>query len=342
MTGTENNENQFTARADSAAQRLRSSLQQQGRQIADSASVEVGPDGKPPAPPPPEGSYARMQLEQRAREQARTSGQPSRAEEIGDQPEAGTVEQAMDGSQGPRLDPQPPAEKAEESSPKAQRRIQELVEQLRSKDRELQEVIENSKKQNDTVAELNAKLENLQRQNEQILRDNLDQLDPETQRQILLDQRLQEMFTQLERRIDQKYAPQLQSIENRNVQSEMAALSETYPMFDVQVHGPLIEMFRGKNPNCTIEQAYRAIAEPDELTTRTTARASAVPPVVPPGQHDLRNVRYVAEPEQQSDPEAEMVEEAQRIKDLRNSLDPQKQKEGLALVHQNLAKRLGL
>lgn len=341
MTGNQNQkDNQFTAQADSAAQRLRGDLQRQGRQIPDTASVTVGPDGKPPAPPPPEGSYARMQLEQRQREQAQKStGQPTRAEQLGDQPEAGTVEQAMDGSQGPRLDGgQESAEQSKGTSPRAERRIQELVHALREKEQEL----ERFKQQSDSESEWRSKYEALKQQHEQHLTEHLDQLDPETQREILLSQKLNDMLVQFEKRIDQKYAPQLQSIENRNIQSEMAALSERYPMFDVQVHGPLIEIYRGKNPYSTIEQAWKAIAEPDELVTRSSASAAAVPPVVPPGQHDLSNVRYASEPEQQSDPEAEMVEESRRIKELRSSLDPEEQKKGLALVHQNLARRLGL
>ena len=135
--------------------------------------------------------------------------------------------------------------------------------------------------------------------------------------------------------------PKLQKVEQTNVQAEMMRLGEDYPAFDIQIHGPLMDMFRGKNPHCSIEQAFRAIAEPNELISRTVASAAAVPPVVPPGNMGARP-RYQPEPTQQSNPEAELVEEAQRIRKLRESTDPGEQKMGMNLVHEHLKRRLGL
>lgn len=138
-----------------------------------------------------------------------------------------------------------------------------------------------------------------------------------------------------------KLMPHIQHLEEGTLRTEIARLAESYPAFDIEVHGQLIEQFRKKNPNCTVEQAFRAVAEPRELVS-SVASAAAVPPVVPPGNAGSRP-RYQPEPQaQQSDPEAELVEEAQRLKALRASDDPADQKAGMNLAHEHLKRRLGL
>lgn len=174
-----------------------------------------------------------------------------------------------------------------------------------------------------------------------MLQANLDSLDPDTRGQIMMDARIAERFDMLERRILGRIQPQLQQLETADQRREMQALAEVYPAFDIQIHGPLIDMFRGKNPNCTIEQAYRAIAEADELVTRNAARAAAIPPVPPPGNGSLGNVRYAVQPEQTSDPAAEMRDETARMAKLRASSDPREQKQGLAAVDDLLRRKLG-
>ena len=116
-------------------------------------------------------------------------------------------------------------------------------------------------------------------------------------------------------------------------------LSGKYPAFDVQIHGPLIEMFRGKNQHASVEQAFKAIAEPEELVVRSAVPASAVPPIVAPGVGTPATSRYVTEP--QSDPEQEMREEAAQIRKLMESADPADHRTGQRLVEKNLADRLG-
>jgi len=329
-------QSQFTARADNAALKLRQRLQQEGRQVADNAPVAVGPDGKPPAPPPPEGSYMSQIVQQQRAEDAHV---------LGDQPVAGTTEQMIDGSQAPPLaqGAQPTPEPGQEQlSDNAQRRIRELIAELKAKEQENQQLLDLGRKQGETLAQMQQRMEMLSRQHEQLVQSNLEHLDPETRLQVMQDARIQEALSGMEQRIVSKLAPRLESIEKNNVQAEMMRLGEDYPAFDIQIHGPLIDMFRGKNPHCSIEQAFRAIAEPHELMSRSVASAAAVPPVVPPGNMGQRP-RYQPEPQaQQSDPEAELVEEAQRLKALRASSDPSEQKAGMNLVHEHLKRRLGL
>lgn len=264
---------------------------------------------------------------------------------IGDQPPIGTPEQVLDGSQAPPLAQpgQPPQQPpAEPTSPKAEQRIQELIAKLRAREAEVETLRTASQQAGESLQQTQERLQALEQQHQQMLQANLDHLDPETRMQVMQEATMNRMFDQFEQRMMGRIQPQLKQIEHRDQRREMTELSDSYPAFDLQIHGPLVDMFRGKNPHCTIEQAFRAIAEPTELVTREAARAAAIPPVVSPGTSSLANARFAPAPEsQQSNPEAELVEESRRIRELRESSDPAKQKEGMDLVHAHLKRRLG-
>jgi hypothetical protein len=319
----------FGARADSAALALRANLNRQGRQVPDSAPVEVDSRGNPPAPLPPEGSYARQNLElQRRQAQAQQGGQPTpRAEDQPDPP--------MPARQTP-----PPA--ADQLSGRAEARIQELVAQLRTKDQELQTAMEMGRKATETASQFQARLAQLEQQHQQMLQANLENLDPDTRAQVLMDARLQQRMDEFEQRVLGRIQPKLQHLESTAAQAEMHALSQRYPGFNYQIHAPLIDQFRVRNPHCSIEQAFRAVAEPEELAPRQGARAQAVPPFVPPGNGDLGAARFAHQTaqRQQNNQEDELVEESRRIKKLRASTDPADQKEGLRLTDEHLKRRL--
>jgi len=102
----------------------------------------------------------------------------------------------------------------------------------------------------------------------------------------------------------------------------------------------LIEMFRGKNQHASVEQAFKAVAEPEELVIRDAVPATAVPPVVAPrASMASPQTRYIPEP--QSNPEQEMQEEAAQIGKLMRSMDAADHKTGARLIEKNLADRLG-
>lgn len=349
MTGTQgqNPNSNFNQRADNAALKLKSELSDQFGVNIPERKVEVGPDGQPPKPPPPEGSYARQAYDQHRQQQQAQSvaqmDQPTQAEQLGQQPMAGTQEQAMDGSMAPPLQQtaQPPqAPEGQELSPNAQSRFAKLTQDLRDKDRKLQELEERARSGEQTASETQAALQALQQQHQQMLQANLENLDPETRMQVLQDARMREYMDNLENRIMSKIQPQISGIQENRTHDEMRGLTDKYPAFDYDVHGPLIEMFRGKNQHCSVEQAFRAIAEPEELVQRGSVPATAVPPVVSP-RASMQNPqsRYIPEPE--SNPEQEMRDEAAQIGKLRRSLDAADQKMGMNMIHKNLADRLG-
>lgn len=350
MTTQQDSQSQFNQRADNAALALKGQLSQERGVNIPERKVEVGPDGQAPKPPPPEGSYARQAYDQmRQQQQAQAarvmqeSGQPSPQEQLGQQPMAGTQEQALDGSQAPPLPQQgqpPQVPQTQELSPNAQERFQKLTQDLRDKDRALQQLLEKEKANESTLAETQASLQSLQQQYQQVLQSNLENLDPETRLQVLQDARMQEYLAAFEQKILSKIQPQIQGLQENRTHDELMKLADKYPAFDVQIHGPLIEMFRGKNQHASVEQAFKAVAEPGELVTRGSVPANAVPPVVSPrASMQSPQTRYVPEP--QSNPEQEMQEEAVQIGKLMRSMDPADHKAGNRLIQKNLTDRLG-
>lgn len=178
----------------------------------------------------------------------------------------------------------------------------------------------------------------LQAQYEQMVQANLDHLDPEQRMAVMQEARIKQALDGLEQRILSQVGPQLRELKEESKHKEMMRLGDTYVNFDLQTHAPLIEMFRGKNPNCTIDQAYRAIATGDELVTRASAVAHAVPPVVPPS-YGQATPRYMPEPSGQTNMAEEVEQELQEIRRLRSSMDPADQRAGIRLVEKNLARR---
>lgn len=348
MTGTPGQKSTFNQRSDDAATLLKAQLSQEQGITLPERKVEVGPDGQPPKPPPPEGSYARQAYDQaRAEQQAQAvqtmqqQGQQLQ-QPIGQQPLAGTPEQAVDGSQAPPLPTQgqpPQGPESKDLTPNAQQRFAKLSQDLRDKDRDLQELQEHAKNSEKTQAQQQEAFEALQRQYQEMLQANLDHLDPETRMQVLNDAKMQEQLAIFEQRLMAKIDPKIASLQENRMHDELMTLAGKYPAFDVEVHGMAIESVIGKNPRLSVEQAFKVIAEPGELTTRDAVSATAVPPTIAPrASMQSPTSRYIAEP--QPDMEQEMREEAAQIGKLMRSMDPNDHKLGHRLVEKNLADRL--
>jgi hypothetical protein len=272
-------------------------------------SVPVGADGQPERPLPPEGSYARQAIErQRA---ATAAARPA----IADQPDAPPAAQA------PSPNGQPPADQEPQTDPQltpnAQRRFGELTQTLRQKDQELQALSARQRQLEEAAAADRARAEAAEARFNSVVQQNLEALDPETRMQVMQDARMQEEMTKLENRLLGKIAPVLGTMQQRAAQSDLERVAQKYPAFDTGVHGPLIEMFREKNPNCSVEQAFRAIAEPEELAVGS-GRAPTIPPIANPSAGNAAP-RYVPQPSQQTSPEQEVEQDRKRAFDLARS-----------------------
>lgn len=329
---------QFNTRSDRAAQALRQQLRQRGAEISESGAVEVTENGQTPPQMPPEGSYARQAIET----QRRTAQQRQTPQDTVDDGEidmAAQDPQATLRSDAARSAPGDTSSGEAVLSPNAQRRISQLTEDLRRKESELQQALDAAKTNKSSLETLSGQMEALQSQHRQLLEQSLANMDPDTRAQVLLDGRLAEAIAASEKRLMDQILPHLGRLDRQSADAEMRQLASRYPGFDMEVHAPLIDMFRRQNPKCTVEQAFRAIAEPEELQMAPQVRASPVPPVTTPGNGRVRS-RWEEQQKQQSRPEDELVEDARRVRKLMESTDPGDKAVRDRFVHEHLTKRL--
>jgi hypothetical protein len=314
MTGSN-----FAAKADAAAVALKQQLKLPSKQVA------VDADGQPLKPLPPEGSYARMALDAQRAAQA----QPPQA----------------NGEVPPQANGYAPTSE-DELSANANRRFAEMTGQLRAYERTLAEAMASSKLRDDENARLRAELESVRAQQQElrdehqrILDQTLDGLDSETRATVLMESKLKRLLDDHERKVTARLEQQLEGLREKSVHDDFDRLARKYARFDATLHRPAIEMFRGKNPATSIEQAFKAIAEPFELVLREDALATTVPPVLGPGPGPTADL---AVPKPKEDPVDRMREDARLRNELKRSDDPEKRKIGDRLELQNLKERLGL
>lgn len=232
-----------------------------------------------------------------------------------------------------------PQQQHEQVSQRAQERITSLVSQLRQKDQEFQQLQQQQSQQSATAEELRAKLQAQEQLMQQMLNQNLENLDPETRAQVMADARVSQAVAASEQRILSTLRPQLQVLQERNVQLEKSGLSGHYPGYDPVTHDALIDEFRRRNPNCSVEQAFRAVATPEELRVGGHRPANAPPPAMPPGSGSTAP-RYVPQPDNRPDPVQQIREDAARAAELARSSDPHDQKAARVLFDKNLSDRL--
>lgn len=329
----------FSARADAAALALKGRLsaqnQQLGRPEIKPRSVPVGPDGNPAPPLPPEGSYARQAIDRQ-----RQLAEQQRANLQTEQPVQAAPPEAPREPVG-AVTHQQQLEHENQLSPNAQRRFSELSQTLREKDRELQQALARSQKLEETHAQTEARLRAIESQYEQMVQQNLDSLDPETRHQVMQQAAIAESAAQIERRVMNTVAPFVNRMQTQAIQAELHAVAQKYPGFDASLHGPLIEIFREQNPNCTIEQAFRAVAEGDDLVP-SPARAPAIPPVAVPQSVNIapRHVQINTPPPQTS-PEEEIERDRQRAFNLARSADPLERRMAGPAMDRLIQRKLG-
>lgn len=333
--GPEQEQSAFNARADNAAIALKGDLSQEltqltGREVVLPPSpVAVGPDGQPAGPLPPPGSYARTSLEEQKAESAHRAQHVAYQQAQVNQPDPN--QQAAG---------QPPPQEPPEVSQRAQERISSLVNQLREKDVTQSTMLQQQQDLEQRLQARDQQLEARDKQMQTFMQEHMDELDPEVRAQVMSEARTSEAIAQSEARILGQVAPQLEALQVRNQQLEKQHLSDVHSGYDPMVHDQLIDVFRQGNPNCSVEQAFRAIATPDELSTGGGGRVNVVPPTLPPG-NGTQQPRYLPASNSEKDPVAQMRDDAARAAQLARSADPEDHKRSQLLFAQNIADRLG-
>ena len=178
-------------------------------------------------------------------------------------------------------------------------------------------------------------------QMQSLMQEHMEHMDPETRQQVLNNAQIAQAVAQAESRILSRVTPQLQELQTGNEQRERVRVASVYQGYNPQVHDVLIDEFRRGNPNCSVEQAFRAVATHEELSTPGAGPRSAPPPSIAPG-NGAPAPRYLPTPTPGNDPITQMVADRDRAAELARSADPNDQKAATALWHKNLTERLGL
>jgi len=323
-------EEDFDQRADNAALELKKDISSAlskrfGKDIVlPETKVEVGPDGRPPAALPPANSYIGMARQLAAEQQA-----PAPSQEL--QQEAPPVQEAATETLQPQeLDPQ--------VSDNAQNRIRGLVTDLRDKDQALQTLQAEHSTSASTIEEMRAKFEALEGSYRTMIEQNLESMEPEVRESVIRDARMQEAIAASESRMMSFFKPQFERIVEKEAQSELTTVASKYAGFDYEIHPVLIDEFRKRNPACSVEMAFKAVADPEALG-RSALPAHPVPPVIQPGSGGTVP-KGIPSHTAKSDPEAELVDESRRAAKLARSNNPDDYKKAIRLYEQNIAGRL--
>ena len=295
--------NQFNARSDQAAQALKATMKdaRTGEQVKP-RPVPVDSDGQPARPLPPAGSYARMAIEQQR--QAAAANRPNLQQPVQ------AMEEVMVQPQGaPTVVPLEQPSEVDQLTPNVQRRFSELSTLLRSKDQELQQLKAQAQQLQESQKQYQQNVADLDKRYNQLVQQNLESLDPEQRSQVLADARFQELLQAQEQRLMARISPALQTMQERSTQEDLYKLSQKYEGFAYDVHVPLIQMYRERNPNSSVEQAFKAVAEPSELLGGRQDRAAVVPPIATPSNGNAAP-RYLP-----SEPKPTVEQEVQQERD---------------------------
>ena len=298
--------------------------------------VQVNGDGRQ-VKPPPEGSYAAMAIEkqraaaeaERAKLQAEAPPAPPQPVAERDQPQAPSPEapQQPTGQQPPN-----------DYSPRANERIAELANARREAERKAQEAEARAAAREQEAEQLRQERSRLEAERNRILQDQLESMDPETRTRVLAEGRTRELLAESEQRIMQRIEKPVQELRAERREAELSKVAQKYPGFDYDVHKSLIDTFQQRNPACTVEQAFRAVAEEQELRTRPAQPGRQVPPV--PSPRSTRGSQdYVPNQEPQKSEQEVLADEVEEIRKLGTSSDPMDKRRHRDLLDQHLNKR---
>ncbi|MEE8518712.1 MAG: hypothetical protein V3S98_06270 [Dehalococcoidia bacterium] len=310
----------FNQRSDSAAAQLKQAMG------LPESQVTVDAQGNPPAPPPPEGSYARSGYDE-AQAAATRISQAEQAQQV----------------QPPVPDQPTPREQfTPEISDKAAERIQDLVNKLREKDQAFQLLQASQSNADSKITELTQAAEQLRAQHEAVLAQRLEELSPEDRAAVIGNQQIAQAVQDAETRLLQRLQPRLDRLDEQTVARDYEGLAGKYPGgFNPRVHPDLIKQFRDRNPNCSVELAFRAVATDEELGVGRASPANPIPPSLAPSHTGIPKsvpTQRVSHP--QSTPDQEIREEAAQAFNLLRSKDSADQKAGMRALDANLHNRL--
>lgn len=305
-------QSRFNERADAAARALKAQMGLQPSPV---------PDGQPLAEPPP-GSYAALQRAQQAIQE--------HAEHVTGSPAESPVRGSETGEVATPTEPEQPVDAAD-VGPDGKHvafkdhpiytRFAEVSREATARRKELEDLRNQYERERGERDALKRRFEALEREHNEFLQGNLDSLDPDKRAQVLMEARMRSELVRMEEKIQGTLQPHLQALWRESRFREVERLAARYPHYDAEKHQPLIDLFQERNPASTMEMAFKAIADPEELHLNGAPAQSPTPPsVVVPSS---RNSQPRFLPDQSgSDELAELRRGAARVRELGLSEKP--------------------
>lgn len=304
-------ESQFNARADAAMRAMKAQMGLPETPV---------PDGQPQRAPVP-GSYAEQLQKQR---QAQMEQSP---------PTIGRNTQPMEepphpSDNGELADPTQPAQQEgaqqrdENGVPFNQHplynRFAQVSRERTDYKRQLAELKAQREKDRQDAEAYRKRLEQMEAERQQLLQQQFETLPPEERAALLARNEVNQALQSVERRMEERFGKLFQSTMEERTHREYEALSRKYPAFDFDRHAPLIDTFREANPACSVEHAFRAIAEDGELGVNGRTVRRSPPPVTIPGvpATAAEERGYDAPGSSQEKEEQRLIQGAQRLREI--------------------------
>lgn len=315
----------FNERADAAMRGLKDQLGIQHSPV---------PNGQPTQAQPPVGSYAEMALEEQKRVAA------TRAEVSPPQSVPGEVAPPSGDAPQPVTEVGPDGKPIPFTEHPLYPRFQQVTAERREAKEQLAQLERAQAASDLEKKELREQFEALQVQHRTMLEANIENLEPDERNRVLMEGRFRQLEDRFAQRVEERVRPALSLLRTQMKQREIDALAVKYPRYDGPRHQELIDLFQESNPASTVEMAFKATAEPEDLAVNgQSATPSPPPPVVVPGVASTGTPRYVPPGSQESE-DAQLRAGAARVRELATSADPRDRSNAINAAQASIATRI--
>lgn len=324
--------NDFNARADAAMRGMKANMGLPSTPVPDGSSSQ----GQ--APPP--GSYAEMLLKQRQAQMAQETPSLGRNTVEMEEP----VPQSDTGGVAPSSQPvhegSPDVGEDGKSVPFEKHpiygRFAEVSRERTQFKRQLEQLEQDRGKFSSENEALKQRLAQLETQHQQLMTQHMDNLPPEDRAALVARMEVEQGLQRVEQRMNERFQPLVRSLDEERKHRELEGLARRYPAFDFDKHLPLIETFREVNPICSMEHAFRAVAEDHELLSNGQPARRVPPPVVVPGGSTTSKMD--AHPPQEKE-EQNLVDGARAVGALSRSQNPEDRAQTMDAAAASIASR---
>jgi len=179
--------------------------------------------------------------------------------------------------------------------------------------RELEQLRKEREERDLDLAKARQEAEQLKAERQRLLEQQFETLPPEERAAVMARSEVERGIQAAEQRLVERFGPIFRTVQEDRLQREVERVAGKYPAFDFDVHMPLIQTFREQNPACSVEHAFRAVAEDHELAVNGRTARRVPPPVVVPGSPVGQRMDASSSEEKE---EQHLQQGAQRLRDV--------------------------